>query len=369
MPERRAPRVLHVVPALFGGGGIIGGAERFVSELARHMAGATPTTLLCFGDVDEDRNDGALRIRVLGRPWLVRGQRSNPFSARILSALRDCDVVHCHQQHILVSSVTAALARLSGRRVVCTDLGGGGWDVSAYVSTDAWYHAHLHLSEYSRRVSGHERSPRAHVIYGGVDAGRFCPGPRDGGGRYALFVGRILPHKGLDDFIDALGDATPALVLGPAPDPAYLARLHQRARGRPVEFRHGCSDEALVAAYREATCVVLPSVYRDREGRHTHVPELLGQTLLEGMACGRPAVCTDVASLPEIVQHGVTGLVVPPNDPAALGAALRWTVSHPDDARRMGEAGRRRVLEHFTWTSVVARCLELYESPAGRVAA
>src|SRR5215217_4465925 len=73
----------------------------------------------------------------------------------------------------------------------------------------------------------------------------------------------------------------------------------------------------------------LPSVYRDREGGETPVPELLGQTLLEGMACGTPAVCTRVASLPEVVDDGVTGIIVPPNDPVALGAAIRWLRHHP----------------------------------------
>jgi glycosyltransferase involved in cell wall biosynthesis len=369
MSDRRGLRVLHVVPALFGAEGVVGGAERFVFELARHMAAVTPTTLLSFGNADGERHEGPLTIRILGRPWLVRGQRGNPFSGRIVSALWECDVVHCHQQHILVSSFTAAAARVLGRRVICTDLGGGGWDVSAYVSTDGWYHAHLHISEYSRRVFGHGSSAHASVIYGGVDAERFSPGATGPGGGAALFVGRILPHKGLDDFIDALGDDTDGVILGPAPDAAYLAALRHRAKAGRVEFRHGCSDDDLVAAYRHASCVVLPSVYCDRQGGHTLVPELLGQTLLEGMACGRPAICTDVASLPEIVEHGVTGLVVPPNDPMALGAALRWIASHPDVARRMGEAGRRRVLERFTWEAVVRRCLGQYRGRTGRLAA
>ena len=77
-------------------------------------------------------------------------------------------------------------------------------------------------------------------------------------------------------------------------------------------------------------CVVLPSVYRTDEGYETLVPELLGQTLLEGMACGTPAICTDVASMPEVVDHGVTGFVVPPNDPAGLGERLSWLRAQSD---------------------------------------
>jgi starch synthase len=105
-------------------------------------------------------------------------------------------------------------------------------------------------------------------------------------------------------------------------------------------------------------------VYRDRDGHETLVPELLGQTLLEGMACGAPVVCTRVASLPEVVDDGVTGLVVPPNDPAALGAAIRWLRDCPGEATRMGAAGRARVLERFTWGRVVRQCLAVYDGTA-----
>jgi starch synthase len=105
---------------------------------------------------------------------------------------------------------------------------------------------------------------------------------------------------------------------------------------------------------------VLPSVYRDVYGGETRVPELLGQTLLEGMACGAPGLCTDVASLPEVVVHGETGLVVPPNDPVALRAAIRWMRTHPEDRARMGRQARRRVVERFNWPGVVRRCLDLY---------
>ena len=95
-------------------------------------------------------------------------------------------------------------------------------------------------------------------------------------------------------------------------------------------------------------------------GQRSDIPELLGQTLLEGMACGTPAICTNVGSLPEVVEDGVTGFVVPANDPQALGAKLLWLRDHPDRAREMGEAARRRVLERFTWPAVVRRCLEIY---------
>jgi glycosyltransferase involved in cell wall biosynthesis len=360
------PRVVHLVPALFGVRGTVGGAERYALELARHMAIATPTTLVSFGDRDEDERIGDLRVRTIGRAWLVAGQRANPFSLRVLSELAGADVVHCHQQHVLVSSVAAAVARSLGRRVFCSDLGGGGWDVSAYVSTDPWYHGHLHISDYSRRVAGHERRSNAWVIYGGVDGGRFCPSRAVARESHALFVGRILPHKGLDDLVDAAAPDLTVRVVGPAPRPAYLERLRAMAAAPHVSFHHDLSDEALVDEYRRAACVVLPSVYRDRDGHETAVPELLGQTLLEAMACGTPVVCTRVASLPEVVEHGVTGLIVRPNDPATLGTAIRWLRDHPADAARMGAAGRTRVRERFNWPGVVRQCLAIYGGIAAR---
>ena len=95
------PRVVHVVPAMFGDHGIVGGAERYVFELATHMATRVPTSLVSYGPADREFMNGALRVRVLGRPWRVRGQLHNPLSARLLPELARADVVHFHQQHLL----------------------------------------------------------------------------------------------------------------------------------------------------------------------------------------------------------------------------------------------------------------------------
>ena len=77
----KEPSVAHVVPALFDfNGGIIGGAERYALELARHMADEVPTTLVTFGQAERDESVDSLRLKVLGSPWLVRGQRTNPVS-------------------------------------------------------------------------------------------------------------------------------------------------------------------------------------------------------------------------------------------------------------------------------------------------
>ena len=351
-------RVAHLVPAPFDPeDGIIGGAERYSFELARHMADHVPTELISFGPRERSATVGNLRVRVL-RAHYVRGQRTNPVSTELWRALGDATVVHCHQQHVLASSVAAFCTRLRRRRVFVTDLGGGGLDVSTYVSTDRWFHGHLHVSEYSRKVSGHERNPRARVILGGVDTSMFAPHPGDG--EAVLFVGRLLPHKGVHDLIDSLPPRVPLRIIGRAMDAEYLNLLRAHAAGKCVTFLHDVDDRGLVEEYRRAACVVLPSVYTTPDGRTTLVPELLGQTLLEAMACGRPAICTDVASMPEVVVHGDTGYIVPPGNPAALGAAIGSVLADPAAADRMGARGRARAVEHFSWSKVVERCLAAY---------
>jgi alpha-maltose-1-phosphate synthase len=355
-------RVLHVVPALFDPGrGLVGGAERFAFELARNMAEKVPTTLLSFGDGARSETVERLRICVAPRTWYVRGQRANPVAPSLLREVVRHDVVHCHQTHVLASSLAAVASRLTGRRVFVTELGGGGLDISTYISTDHWYHGHLHISEYSRKIFDHADKAWAHVILGGVDAEKFCPDESISQDGTVLFVGRLLPHKGVDVLIKALPSGMRLEVIGPPLDDQFRRDLHALAERKRVTFRSQCSEAELIAAYRRSLCVVLPSVYRSMYGQETTIPELLGQTLLEGMACGSAAICTDVGSMPEIVDHGVTGFVVPPNDPAALCERLRWLRDHPDETRRMGQLGRRRVQEKFSWGRVVQRCLEIYE--------
>ena len=353
-------RVLHVVPAMFGDKGVVGGAERYALELARYMADELPTRIVVFGDQDDTQRIGQLEVRVLGPAHYVQGQRSNPITASLLSEIRWADVVHCHQQHIVASSLASLTCRLTGRRVYVSDLGGGGWGLFSRIPTDRWYHGHLHISEYSRTVFGHSGKPWAHVIYGGVDTKKFMPDDsveKDGS---VLFVGRLLPHKGVDDLIKAVPADVPLEIIGRPYDDRYCDDLHKLAEGKQVTFRYGCDDEALVNAYRRASCIVLPSVYRNMYGQETSVPELLGQTLLEGMACGTPAICTQVASMPEVVQEQVTGFVTPPNDPESLREKILWLRDHPAESRAIGERARQHILEAFTWPAVVRRCRQIY---------
>jgi glycosyltransferase involved in cell wall biosynthesis len=353
-------RIVHVVPALFSReGGILGGAERYAFELARAMSRRAETCLLTFGPRSEQYREDDLSVRVIRLPWFVRGNRHNPISLRAIPELLRADVIHIHQRHVLVATAAGLLGKLTGKPVFVTDLGGGAWDLSGYVNTDALFAGHLHISEYSRRASGHRDLARARVILGGVDLAKFKPGP---GGRGVLFVGRLLPHKGIDFLIRGLPEHLALRVVGTTYSQEYRALLARLGSSKKVEFFEAVSERELAGFYAEADVIVLPSVYEDCYGGQTLVPELLGQTLLEGMAAGLPAICTSVASLPEVVIDGVTGYVVPPNDPAAIGGALERLFSRRALRLGLGRAGRDRVVTVFSWQRTVDRCLEAYEA-------
>lgn len=354
------PKVVHLVPNCFGRErGIAGGAERYAFELARHMAERTPTRLVSFEPQPRVEHCGPLEIRTL-RPAFYAGSRWNPFSLRMLRELAWADVVHCHQYKTCIASLAALYARATGRRVFASDLGGAGLDISSVVSTDGWFHGHLHISRYSRHLAGHDSRRNADVILGGVSFDRFHPDEsveRDGS---ILFVGRLLPHKGVDLLIRALPEGMRLVLVGQEADPEYLALLNRMAAGKRVEFVRDADDDALPGYYRRALCIVLPSVHRTVYGREVRAPELLGQTLLEGMACHAPGVCSNAASLPEIVRNGQTGFIVPWGDAGALHERLAWLRDHPGEARRMGAEAGADVRRRFGWSAVVDRCLERY---------
>jgi glycosyltransferase involved in cell wall biosynthesis len=113
--------------------------------------------------------------------------------------------------------------------------------------------------------------------------------------------------------------------------------------------------ERLLGWYRRATLFVMPSHY-----------ETFGISCLEAMAFGLPVVATQAGGLPEVVEDGVTGLLVPPGDGRSLAAAVQRLLEDAPLRRRMGEAGRRRVQELFTADKVVRAMIPIYESVRSR---
>lgn len=83
--------------------------------------------------------------------------------------------------------------------------------------------------------------------------------------------------------------------------------------------------------------------------------------MLDAMALGKPVVATQAGGIPEVVQDGVTGLLVPPCDPQALTDAVRYLLQHPEQGERFGAAGRQRVEQHFTVEQMACGTLQVYE--------
>jgi len=364
-------RVLHISPTWFGDGSFVGGAERYVRELARASAELADVTWVSFGDHSASRRDGPLAVEILRRSRLPGVSRlaTDPMSLRLARFVRAADVVHCHQPYTLSTDAALVAARLFRKRAFITDLGGGHrWALSKALPLVSGAEALLLISGYSRRLwleaPASARPSRLEVIGGGVDMDRFSPGTGARSGE-TLFVGRLLPHKGVNYLIEAMPDRAPLRIVGRPYDPRFLETLAALAAGRPVVFEHQIGDEALVERYRRALVSVLPSVYTPVDGPPTRQPELLGLVVLESMACGTPVIVSDVASLPELVDDGVTGFVVPPGNPAAIGEKIAFLRANPATADAMGRRARAAVLDRFTWPAVAARCLEAYEGPAG----
>jgi len=179
-----------------------------------------------------------------------------------------------------------------------------------------------------------------------------------------LFVGRLVERNGVAQALEAiakLGPNGPRLeIVGEGPERPALVELAARLGvADRVVFRGRISAPELQASYARAAVCVLPSV-QDARGD----TEGLGVVLLEAMNHGTPVVASRIGGIPDIVEDGISGLLVPPADADALAAAIRRVLADPALARRLGEAGHRRLRERFSWRAIVQRWLDLYATVA-----
>lgn len=221
-------------------------------------------------------------------------------------------------------------------------------------------------------------APNVRVVPNGVDVRVFHPGAADprvradlGGTGDAPLVGvvcRLDPWKGVDVFLEAadrLHDIAPSMrfavvggaITGQEDHARDLERLASRLRlddvVRFAGWRYGPAD--MPDVFRALDVLVLPS----------RRPEPFGLVLLEAMASGLPVVATDQGGPREICVPGETGLLVPPDDPAALAGAVRSLAADPERARAMGRAGRLRVEALYDQRVTVRRIEALYAELLG----
>lgn len=181
------------------------------------------------------------------------------------------------------------------------------------------------------------------------------PAPRSWDVPRFLFVGFDWRRKGLPDVLTAFAELrhehqdAELWIVGPPRPPEQPEQPGVTWHGR-IDRSTPAGDATIERLHREATAFVLPSVY-----------DPMPNVFLEAMGYELPCIGTDACSMPEMVQDGVTGLIVPARDSEALHAAMRTLAADPARARTMGEAGRRRMLERFTWDGVAGRMLAAIE--------
>lgn len=169
-----------------------------------------------------------------------------------------------------------------------------------------------------------------------------------------LFVGRLVPYKGVDVLLEGLaGLEACGLIVGDGPQRTALeARARELGILGRVKFLGSVADVELAALYRACDVFVLPSVTRQ---------EAFGVVQLEAMAAGKPVVSTDLGTgVGWVNRHGETGYVVPPADPVALREALRRLLADPALQKSMGDAAAARVRATFTLERMIDDTLALY---------
>ena len=209
----------------------------------------------------------------------------------------------------------------------------------------------------------------------GVDLDEFGPGDRlalrrelglDPDEFLVLQLGRLVPRKGIDNVIRALGMLDPALrarvlvVGGESHDPDPL-RTPEIGRLRALAEACGVAERVTFTGQRRRD--ELPACYRAADVFVT-TPwyEPFGITPLEAMACGTPVIGSAVGGIKHSVVDGITGFLVPPRNPAALAERLRQLQAHPWLGQSMGRSGMRRVRAQFTWERVAADLADVYAS-------
>jgi glycosyltransferase involved in cell wall biosynthesis len=353
-------KVAFVYPIPFGEDGIFGGGERYALELARALARHTPTRLVSFGARARRHREGPLEVAIHKPLHYVHGSRLNPFSVTFLADLWDADVIHCGIWNTLATDLSVLFARATGKKVFVTDVGGGSsFSLTRRLPIARWVDRFLLIAEEGGAGFEAYRN-RWSILFAGIDTDRFSPPPADRRRDGVLFVGRLLPHKGIDVLVRAVDPGVPLRIVGRPYHDEYFALLRQLAEGKDVTFITDATDEQILDFYRSAAVSVLPSVDRTVYGDVVPLPELLGFTAMEAMACGTPVVVSRVGGMHHVVDDGATGYLVPPGDADALGERLRQLLADPTLAANMGAAARRRIEDLFTWDRVAQRCLEAY---------
>ena len=384
---------------------VYGGAGVHVEYLARELARLVDLTVHCWGGEREDTGGGP-EVRAY-RPWeALAGATAHAAALEAVSVdlamtagVDGAEIVHSHTWYANLAGHLAKLVygiphvatvhSLEPMRPWKEEQLGGGYAVSSFCERTALEAADAIIAvsrEQARDVLACYPAvdpARVSVIYNGIDSERYRRDPGTGAlERHGIatdrplvvFVGRITRQKGVTYALDAALQFAPGaqfVLCAGAPDTpeiaAEIAAKVERVRaagGDIVWIASMLPREDVIQILSHASVFLCPSIY-----------EPLGIVNLEAMACETAVVATRTGGIPEVVEDGETGLLVPfeprddgsrdPVDPERFAHAIAERVNElladPARARSMGEAGRRRAVEHFAWPAIAAETAALYE--------
>jgi glycosyltransferase involved in cell wall biosynthesis len=295
--------------------------------------------------------------------------------ALVLAGELPADIGHLHAHFVHTpASVTQYAALLTGLPWTCSAHAKDIWtsepeDLAQKLASARWTvtctkSGHARLSELAQAPE------RVHFAHHGLDLGRFGEAPRQRAPRDGrnepvelLSVCRAVEKKGLDVLLEAL-----ALLPGELAwrfthvgGGELLEELAVRAQGlglaQRIAWRGALAQGDVLELYRASDLFVLPCRIAgdgDRDG----LPNVLVEAQSQGLCC----VSTRVSGVPELIEHEVNGILVPPEDPQALAAALARAITAPELRQRLGAAGEKRVREHFDYRASVAQLVSLFAS-------
>ena len=359
-------KIVHITPTYFDESSIIGGGERYTTELAKWMSKVVDTTFVSFSNKRTSYKDRDLKIELYPISHLINGSKINPLSFRYLKEVITADIIHMHHINTLVSDMSCLTATLLGKKVFVTDYGGGaGCVLNSKIPVFWGYKNVIAYSRYGIDFIPKKLQKKAVLIKGGIDTNKFCPDRETPKENTILYVGRILPHKGINYLIDAfrLLDRPDykLKIVGRVYSDRFYQELKEMAHDLSVEFIHDADDLRLLQEYQRAKVTVLPSVHTTLYGDYTPVPELMGFTLLESQACGTPAICTDAGAMHEFVDDGKTGYVVKQNSGEAISCALRQIIELSVLEYSDLQTSCREWIEPLKWSNLVQDHLYLYQ--------
>ena len=356
--------VTYITPTWFHETSAIGGGERYVDALAKHMAQRVNTRVISFGPKRRSFTQARVAYEIFKYSDFGAFDKHNPAALTFLAHCQSADIIHTHQICTFVADLSCLFANAIGKPIVGTDHGGGGiWVLNRKLPVYRLYNRVIGQSQVACHALQADFAKRQIApIPGGIDLKQFCPASTPSKDNSILFVGRLLPHKGVDLLIEAFKlwkQTTYRLkIIGRPANDDYLQELYQSARGHPVEFIHEASDDDVICAYQQANATILPSQFKKKAS----LSELMGFTILESQACGTPVVTTDTGPMQEFLHLGKTGLTFADGNPKALAKALAKITSWSEHDPQQVLKNCRQFVQPFSWYKVTEKHLDLYLS-------